>query len=289
MYYLILPVILTGCVSFPEWTNMTFYQADNLNASYWLKWRQNIRTTRVYNGFSTTGIFDILLIPTSAPNHGYVFYVLAYAPYMYDQMLWANEPLNIRSWQISLQLGPDCYRPSVLTPVALPGKYQLAFGNRFNKHKQVYLIGFDLKSQNLINNNTDDSSNDSSNTSNNSNNFKNLNHSRYLQHNQSSCAAPETRDKLAICKQVEQELAQIEQAHTSNTAVNLDIVSEPKALASDSVKSMTTKQPEQLIVSIKLRSLQQSAILHWAPGNYQLCDQANGECDPAEFLLRVRK
>lgn len=223
---------------------MTFYQADNTNPEYWLKWRQNIRTTRVYNGFSTTGIFDILLVPTSTPQTGYVFYVLAYAPYMYDQMLWANEPSNVRSWQISLQLGQHCYRPSVLTPVSLPGKYQLAFGNRFNKHKQVYLVGFDLKPQNLINNN---------------NNLNNLNSSRYLQHNQSSCAAPETRDKLAICKQVEQELSQ------------------------------TEAKSEQLIVSIKLKSLQQAAILHWAPGNYQLCDQTNGECDPAEYLLRVRK
>jgi hypothetical protein len=254
---------------------MTFYQADNLNASYWLKWRQNIRTTRIYNGFSTTGIFDILLVPTSAPKHGYVFYVLAYAPYMYDQMLWTNEPPNVRGWKISLQLGTDCYRPSVLTPVTLPGKYQLAFGNRFNKHKQVYLVGFDLKSQNLINNNSNSSTGDSSN---------NLNHSRYLQHNQSSCAAPETRDKLAICKQVEQELAQIAQAQ----AVSATSASE---LATATIKPSPTEleSPAQLIVTLKLSSLQQAAVLHWAPGNYQLCDQANGECDPAEFLLRVRK
>ncbi len=251
---------------------MTFYQADNINPEYWLKWRQNIRTTRVYNGFSTTGIFDILLVPTSAPNHGYVFYVLAYAPYMYDQMLWATEPPNVRGWNISLQLGTNCYQPSVLTPVILPGKYQLAFGNRFNKHKQIYLVGFDLKSQNLINNNN----------SNTSANLNKLNSSRYLQHNQSSCAAPETRDKLAICKQVEQELEQVVQAISLNDSDN------PSNNATE-IKNLKLANPEQLIVSIKLRSLQQAAILHWAPGNYQLCDQENGECDPAEYLLRVRK
>ncbi len=250
---------------------MTFYQADNINPAYWLKWRQNIRTTRVYNGFSTTGIFDVLLVPTSTPKHGYVFYVLAYAPYMYDQMLWTDEPPNVRGWNISLQLGADCYRPSVLTSVALPGKYQLAFGNRFNKHKQVYLVGFDLKPQNLINNNNN-STGDSNNISPSPDNLNNLNHSRYLQHNQSSCAAPETRDKLAICKQVEQELVIIDMPANSEL-----------------LKTAKLARPEQLIVSIKLRSLQQAAVLHWAPGNYQLCDQTNDECDPAEFLLRVRK
>lgn len=191
----LLPLLLTLTGCFPEWTKQTFYQACERQQACWLQWRQNIRSTKVYNGFSTIGIFDALLIPTSAPQNGYAFYLLAYSPYFYDQMFFAQEPTQTKTWGIMLHLGEHCYWPTLIQPALLPGKYELAFGKRFNKHKQVYLIGFDLRPSSLVRDRSGQPACPAC-------------QARYLDHNESSCASSTNREKLATCLRGEKLLSQ---------------------------------------------------------------------------------
>ena len=193
LLWLPLLLSLTGC--FPDWTKQTFAQGCEREQSCWLKWRQNIRSTKVYNGFSTIGLFDALLIPTSSPQTGYVFYVLGYSPYFYDQMFFAQEITQTKTWSVMLQLGAYCYWPTLLQPALLPGKYELAFGKRFNKHKQVYLIGFDLRPSSIVRDRTGQPACPAC-------------QARYLDHNESSCASSTNRAKLVTCLVGEKLLSQ---------------------------------------------------------------------------------
>lgn len=159
--------ILSGCHNrYYLWIEDVFNQGTSLNKFTTVP-AQYIRSIRVYDQFSTIGIFDALLLDDCVrdayvnlyslkhclsseqkrtmyahqkeENERFIsFYLLAYYPTNMDCLL--NYPDSI--WTVRLVSNGSCYAPADLRVVQLPLEYQTFFGKRFTVFKRVYSVKF---------------------------------------------------------------------------------------------------------------------------------------------------
>lgn len=160
---------ISGCRYVP-WAKDVFYQSKT-KCTYTALRNDYIRTLRIYDQFTTLGIFDVLWLSDEVRTlyskeyallYGYCpedyqsflqdqlaesnclisFYILACVPHVQDILLTEDGT----PWSIYLCIDGVNYQPEILKLVELPYFYKLFFGKRYTIAKQVYYISFAAKS-----------------------------------------------------------------------------------------------------------------------------------------------
>lgn len=159
---------LPGC-RYVRWGKDVFHQSrtqftyNNLRDDY-------IRSLRIYDQFTTLGLFDVLWLSEevrrlyskeNASLHGcpkedyadflqgqlaendseIAFYILASVPHAQDLLLTESQ----NPWTIYLCVDGVTYAPKSLKIVELPPQYQVFFGKRYTTLKKTYVVTFDAK------------------------------------------------------------------------------------------------------------------------------------------------
>lgn len=168
-YYLeiLILFLLPGCNNrYYCWFNDVFNQGTDLDKFNTIP-LEFIRSTRIYDQFTTLGIFDALWLADPVKqayvqsygikhcldqqqqnamlanqlqdNDQYIsFYVLAYYPGQDNCSLNSDDSL----WVVRLIVDGNCYAPLYVRAVELPFEYQIFFGKKYNIFKRSYLVVF---------------------------------------------------------------------------------------------------------------------------------------------------
>lgn len=139
---ILLVIFLPGCTRIFKWGKSEFNQGCPVNNDL----KRNIKTIKVYNQFSTLGIFDVLLLPVDCENYlksKTTFYILAYAPRTDLKPLNAD-PDNSWGWNLKLCFDGKEYHPSKLRCFNMPAIYQFYFGKQYSRFKTSYIVQFDI-------------------------------------------------------------------------------------------------------------------------------------------------
>jgi hypothetical protein len=166
--------ILPGCYRYIYWAESILDQGCKIETCACVV-QPYIRSARVYDQFTTLGLFDALWIHDQvilanacayASKYGlsseqydeylqkqreefspYIsFYLLTVIPGNIGVLLTDENPI----WTIQLKLGNDCFKPSKIKMVELSQEYRYFFGKRLTVFKKQYLIQFDAVDANNV-------------------------------------------------------------------------------------------------------------------------------------------
>ena len=160
-------LLFSGCTRYFEWGEDVINQGEKLD-TYTEHVRPYIRSTRVYDYFTTLGIFDALWLSkpvitsyaqAHAAKHGFTreqyknflknqqdeqrqfitFYLLSVVGGAGSSLLTDKNA----SWSVQMQIGTRYYAPVKLELVdELPPEYQYFFGKHWTVFKDIYIIRF---------------------------------------------------------------------------------------------------------------------------------------------------
>ncbi len=163
-------LMLPGCGgNIFDWGKEAFKQGENYDTSKRQVVNDYIRSLRMYDEFTTLGIFDVMWLSDEVRT----VYAQVYATMLgkdedaektfLRRQLKANEhyisfyvlstsyvPLTIKptQWAVYLELDGKKYLPFEVKAVELPVEYITFFGSRMTRHKHPYEVRFDRKDSN---------------------------------------------------------------------------------------------------------------------------------------------
>jgi hypothetical protein len=157
---------LPGCGRVIDWGKDIFFQGEDITPDMLLA-RRHVRSAKVYDEFSTAGIFDVLWLSDEVRTvyatlharkeardedrantflrrqieenrHSLAFYLLVpRAIHLGDS--------NNSEWSVFLQVGEYKAQPIELKTVELSVEYKAIFGRIYNRFKTVYCLKFDVQ------------------------------------------------------------------------------------------------------------------------------------------------
>jgi hypothetical protein len=159
--------IFPGCYRYISWGESVVDQGDKIETCACAV-QPYIRSARVYDQFTTLGLFDALLLHDeviqayacsyAAKNclsndqyHQFLqkqydeqssyisFYLLAVVPGNIGVLLTDENP----QWTVQLRVGNNCFKPAKLKLVELSHEYRFFFGKNLTVFKKQYLVQFD--------------------------------------------------------------------------------------------------------------------------------------------------
>lgn len=164
----------SGCYRYIDWAKEVGDQGCPLETCVCDAY-QYVRSARVYDQFTTLGLFDALLLHDTvikayvcaysakyglspAKQEEYLqlqrdedapyisFYLLAVVPGTIGTLLTDKNPI----WTVQLKIGNDYFNPTKLKTVEISPEYKYFFGKRFTIFKHQYLVQFDAIDANNI-------------------------------------------------------------------------------------------------------------------------------------------
>lgn len=167
-------LLLPGCYRYIYWAESVVDQGDTIETCACAV-QPYIRSARVYDQFTTLGLFDALwlhdqvvlanacayaskyglsieqyneyLSKQREENAPYIsFYLLTVIPGNIGVLLTDENPV----WTVQLKIGNDYYKPAKIKIVELSQEYRFFFGKRLTVFKKQYLIQFNaVDAQNI--------------------------------------------------------------------------------------------------------------------------------------------
>ncbi len=171
-FLFIIMIFMPAC-RVAEWGKQTFYQGCKINVDL-SRAREYIRTARVYDQFTTKGIFnalwlsdDVLMAYSKLYAEKYAldesaefkiferqkanfsdnlisFYILAYVPGNDDPLIIDHCNGDEIPWKIYLKSGEIAYEPVLVKEVVLEEEFKFIFDKIFTRFKTSYLVQFNL-------------------------------------------------------------------------------------------------------------------------------------------------
>ena len=170
LFIIFVTILFSGCYRMIDWGKQRFYQGCKIDACLTVP-REHIRTTRVYDQFSTVGIFNAMWLSDAvlksytklhaekyalnecaeynflerqrANNRDLLsFYVLAYDPNATTSPFEPDRGKEA-AWTIYLKIEERAYEPVFLKELdELEPEYELFFGKDLTNFKTIYLVQF---------------------------------------------------------------------------------------------------------------------------------------------------
>lgn len=166
-FYLLLfaVVLLPGCGRLIDWGKDQIYQGQDCDTSN-KRVKDYIRCIKVYDQFTTRGIFDAIWLGDEvrkayadlyafrqgkSEEHSKAFlrrqleenkhYISFYVLSLYEVPL--GEPSS--EWNLILEVDECEFAPVEMKKVELPHEYRIFFGDHFTRFKEAYLVKFNAR------------------------------------------------------------------------------------------------------------------------------------------------
>lgn len=165
LFVCILFIMLPGCGRLVDWGKKTFNQGqegEGINKRV----RDYIRSVKVYDQFTTRGIFDAMWLGDEvraayadlyayrqgkSDEHTKAFlrrqleenklFIAFYVLSLYEVPL--GDPSS--EWTIIMKINDKEFTPCEIKKIELPHEYRIFFGDKFNRFKEAYMVKFNAK------------------------------------------------------------------------------------------------------------------------------------------------
>ncbi len=156
---------LSGCGRIVDWSKSNFYQGDEL-VQYAQDPQSSIRSIRVYDQFTTRAFFDVMWLSdgvkiayananalrfgkSDALRKAFLRRQLEENRHFITFYVSTNKSIILGDsasfWSLFLKIHDVDYQPQEIKLVELAPEYQVFFGKKFNRFKQVYEVKFSMR------------------------------------------------------------------------------------------------------------------------------------------------